>query len=116
MSSATIKLFLPHGDPRRLRTAEISNWSGKSVAAPRTDLDEGLARGVPHQRDDTFEFAARRAGRLSSDLSSAVRERNSLRERSRPMACILERVALNFAPCPAAGEASPFRSGATGEA
>lgn len=37
--SATIKLFLPHGDPKRLRTAEISNWSGKTLAAPRTDLD-----------------------------------------------------------------------------
>lgn len=44
MNSATIKLYLPFGDPRRLRTAEISNWSGKSIAAPRTDLDELLAR------------------------------------------------------------------------
>lgn len=44
MSSATIKLYLPFGDPRRLRTAEISNWSGKAIAAPRTDLDELLAR------------------------------------------------------------------------
>ncbi len=44
MSSVTIKLFLPFGDPRRLRTAEISNWSGKATAAPRTDLDELLAR------------------------------------------------------------------------
>jgi hypothetical protein len=32
MPSATIKLFLPHGDPKRLRTAEISNWSGKALA------------------------------------------------------------------------------------
>ncbi len=37
--STTIKLFLPLGDPKRLRTAELSNWSGKAVAAPRTDLD-----------------------------------------------------------------------------
>ena len=44
MNSATIKLYLPFGDPRRLRTAEISNWSGKSIATPRTDLDELLAR------------------------------------------------------------------------
>jgi hypothetical protein len=44
MNSATIKLYLPFGDPRRLRTAEISNWSGKSIAAPRTDLDELFAR------------------------------------------------------------------------
>jgi hypothetical protein len=44
MSTATIKLFLANGDPKRLRTGEISNWSGKAVAAPRTDLDELLAR------------------------------------------------------------------------
>ena len=44
MSSATIKLFLPFGDPRRLRTAEISNWSGKAVAGPRSELDELLKR------------------------------------------------------------------------
>lgn len=44
MPSATIKLFLPYGDPQRLRTAEISNWSGKAVAAPRTEFDEFLVR------------------------------------------------------------------------
>jgi hypothetical protein len=44
MSSATIKLFLPLGDAKSLRTAEISNWTGKVVAAPRTELDELLAR------------------------------------------------------------------------
>lgn len=44
MSSATIKLFLPYGDAKRLRIAEISNWTGKAVAAPRTDLDALLER------------------------------------------------------------------------
>lgn len=44
MPSATIKLFLPRGDAKSLRTAEISNWTGKAVAAPRTELDELLAR------------------------------------------------------------------------
>src|SRR5712691_799978 len=45
MTSATIiKLFLPRGDAKRLRTAEISNWTGKAVAAPRTELDELLQR------------------------------------------------------------------------
>jgi len=42
--SATIKLFLPRGDAKSLRTAEISNWTGKAVAAPRTEFDELLAR------------------------------------------------------------------------
>ncbi|MGA2742748.1 MAG: GIY-YIG nuclease family protein [Bryobacteraceae bacterium] len=44
MTSATIKLSLPRGDAKSLRTAEISNWTGKAVAAPRTELDELLAR------------------------------------------------------------------------
>jgi hypothetical protein len=44
MTSATIKLFLPRGDATSLRTAEISNWSGKAIAAPRTELAELLAR------------------------------------------------------------------------
>src|ERR1035437_8479277 len=44
MTSATIKLFLPLGDAKGLRTAEISNWSGKAIAAPRTELDKLLAR------------------------------------------------------------------------
>ena len=43
-TSATIKLFLPHGDARGLRTAEISNWSGKAIAAPRTEIDLLLCR------------------------------------------------------------------------
>ena len=42
--SATIRLFLPFGDPKKVRTAEISNWSGKAIASPRTDLDHFLSR------------------------------------------------------------------------
>lgn len=44
MTAATIKLFLVHGDPKRLRTAELSNWTGKAVAGPRTEFDGVLAR------------------------------------------------------------------------
>jgi hypothetical protein len=43
MSSATIKIFLVHGDPKRLRTAELSNWSGKAIAGPRSEF-EGVIR------------------------------------------------------------------------
>ena len=49
MASATIKLFLAYGDPKRLRTAELSNWSGKAFAAPRTEFDELLARDEASQ-------------------------------------------------------------------
>lgn len=44
MPSATIKLFLVYGDPKRLRTAELSNWTGKVVAGPRSEFDSVLAR------------------------------------------------------------------------
>ncbi|MGA2433833.1 MAG: hypothetical protein ABSG25_00965 [Bryobacteraceae bacterium] len=44
MTSATIKLFLLHGDAKSLRTAEIMNWTGMAIAAPRTELDELLKR------------------------------------------------------------------------
>ena len=44
MPSATIKIFLAHGDPKRLRTAELSSWTGKAVAGPRSEFDSVLAR------------------------------------------------------------------------
>ena len=44
MPSATIKIFLVHGDPKRLRTAELSNWTGKAVAGPRNEFEDILGR------------------------------------------------------------------------
>lgn len=44
MPSGTIKIFLVHGDPKRLRTAELSNWTGKAVAGPRSEFESVLAR------------------------------------------------------------------------
>lgn len=49
MDSATIKIFLKSGDPKRLRTAEISNWSGKAIAAPRTEFEDFLKRKETEQ-------------------------------------------------------------------
>jgi hypothetical protein len=49
MPTATLKLFLAHGDPKRLRTAEISNWSGKAVAGPRSEFEGVLAREESQQ-------------------------------------------------------------------
>lgn len=48
MPSATIKIFLVHGDAKRLRTAELSNWTGKAVAGPRSEFDSVLARDESH--------------------------------------------------------------------
>ena len=39
-----VTLLLPHGDPKSLRMALISDWKGTAFAAPRTELDELLAR------------------------------------------------------------------------
>lgn len=44
MATATIKIFLAFGDPKRLRTAELSNWTGKAVAGPRSEFDQILSR------------------------------------------------------------------------
>lgn len=44
MTSAKITLFLVRGDAKSLRTAEIGNWTGKAIAAPRTEIDELLKR------------------------------------------------------------------------
>ena len=44
MNPVTIKIFLVNGSPNGLRTAELSNWSGKAIAAPRTELNELLKR------------------------------------------------------------------------
>ena len=44
MPSATIKIFLVQGDPKRLRTAELSNWTGKAVAGPRSEFDGVVSR------------------------------------------------------------------------
>jgi hypothetical protein len=45
MPTATLKIFLAFGDPKRLRTAELSNWTGKAVAGPRSEFDKVLERG-----------------------------------------------------------------------
>ena len=44
MSSATIKIFLVHGDPKRLRTAELTNWTIKAVAGPRSEFEGVIER------------------------------------------------------------------------
>lgn len=44
MTTATLKMFLTYGDPKRLRTVELSNWTGKAVSGPRSEFDKVLAR------------------------------------------------------------------------
>jgi hypothetical protein len=42
--SATVRIFLAKGSPTSIRTAEISNWTGKAVAGPRSQLEDILKR------------------------------------------------------------------------
>lgn len=58
MDSATIKLFLPYGDARRLRVGEVSNWTGKALAAPRTELEDLLSRDELENAGVYFLFGA----------------------------------------------------------
>jgi hypothetical protein len=44
MPTATLKMFLAFGDPKRLRIAELSNWTGKAVAGPRSEFEKVLER------------------------------------------------------------------------
>ena len=78
MISATIKLFLPRGDAKSLRTAEISNWTGKAVAAPRTELDELLAR---EELDKAGVYILIGNGPLTNALRAYIGEAEVIRER-----------------------------------
>lgn len=42
--TATVRIFLAKGSPTSVRTAEISNWTGKAVAGPRSQIEDILAR------------------------------------------------------------------------
>lgn len=44
LDPSTIKLYLAKGNPKGLRTAEISNWTGKALAAPRFEFSDLVAR------------------------------------------------------------------------
>jgi len=44
MPTATLKIFLVFGDPKRLRTAKLSNWTGIAVAGPRSEFEKVLER------------------------------------------------------------------------
>ena len=78
MTSATIKLFLPRGDAKSLRTAEISNWTGKAIAAPRTELDDLLQR---EELDKAGVYILTGADPLSGSPRAYIGEAEVIRER-----------------------------------
>ena len=40
MTGKTIRIFLADGEPSGILRAEISNWTGKVLVAPRSQLDQ----------------------------------------------------------------------------
>lgn len=78
MTSATIKLFLPQGEAKGLRTAEISNWTGKALAAPRTELDLLLAR---EECDKAGVYVLTGSDPLTNDPRAYIGEAEVVRER-----------------------------------
>jgi hypothetical protein len=78
MPSATIKLFLPRGDAKSLRTAEISNWTGMAIAAPRTELDDLLLR---EELDKAGVYILTGADPLSGSPRAYIGEAEIIRER-----------------------------------
>ena len=78
MSSATIKLFLPHGDAKRLRVGEVSNRTGKALAAPRTELDDLLLREELEHSGVYFLFGA---DPETGDLLAYIGEAEVIRDR-----------------------------------
>jgi hypothetical protein len=78
MTSATIRLFLPRGDAKSLRTAEISNWTGKAVAAPRTEIDELLQR---EELDKAGVYILTGADLVTGSPSAYIGEAEVIRER-----------------------------------
>ena len=74
MPTATIRLFLVHGDAKRLRTAELSNWTGKAVAGPRSELYSVLARDEASKDENLTKAHVRYLeGRLIEQAKSAGR-------------------------------------------
>ena len=78
MTSATIKLFLPHADAKRLRVGEVSNWTGKALAAPRTELDDLLLREEAENSGIYFLFGA---DPESGDALAYIGEAEVIRDR-----------------------------------
>ena len=78
VTSATIKLFLPRGDAKSLRTAEISNWTGKAIAAPRTELEELLQR---EELDKAGVYILSGTDPLSGSPRAYIGEAEVIRER-----------------------------------
>ena len=65
-----IELFLVDGDANGLVTAELSNWNGKAIKIPRTDVKDCTRHDITEagvyflfcQEDDGSDSVAKQAG------------------------------------------------------
>jgi hypothetical protein len=80
MATATIKIFLVHGDPKRLRTAELSNWTGKAAAGPRSEF-EGILKREESEKSGVYLLAGidPQSGKPAIYVGEAERLRDRLK-------------------------------------
>jgi hypothetical protein len=89
MTSATIQRCFPRGAAKSLQHAGISNWTGKAVAAPRTELHELVAR---EEHDKAGVSALAGGNPLTSFVRSSMRLGGSgLRQRPFNLKAAVER-------------------------
>jgi hypothetical protein len=81
MNGKTIRIFLADGEPTGILLAEISNWTGKVIVAPRSQLDQLSKRGevrrtgvyllVGPDSDDSSVVIVSEDGNLTKSRGSA---------------------------------------------
>mgnify|MGYP000090046286 FL=1 len=78
MDAITIKLHFPSGDPKRLRTGQITNWNGLAVAAPRSEFGLFLNRDELKQ---TGVYLLLGTDESTGEMSAYIGEAEVLRDR-----------------------------------
>jgi len=86
MAGKSIRLFLVDGDYNGLITAELVNWTGHTLAGPRSELPNLLSRDECHQRTGIYFLISRESS--DSGLSVYIGESDDiakrLKQHSRP--------------------------------
>jgi hypothetical protein len=77
----TIRIFLADGEPTGILLAEISNWTGKVLVAPRSQLDQ-LTKREEVRRTGVYLFVGSDPDDPSRALAS-IGEGDNVRERLR---------------------------------
>lgn len=103
MTSATIKLLLPYGDAKHPRVDEVSSWTGKALAAPRTAFDDVLLREEDETAGVYFRFGS------DSESGDALLPKVVIRpQTSTDMDAIVQVTKAAFATLEISVHAAPF--------